>query len=204
MPSADNELWDRAHPRQSGDNAGSIARQTVCKWRSHRERNFFVLSSKTKARHRFWHDLRPTMATRWPHSITSPWPSAASTMRATPRRSASHWPSSPLRDAVSRTELTGNGGPDRHRIDVAPVVLRQVGAGRVLVVRQQRCQHGLVDLDPGIGQSPQVEQMVMRVDDVTRAGYFNVQPGRPKSYVARGATENRAPPLGRFARRRAV
>ena len=45
MPSADNELWDRGHPRQPGDNAGSIARQTVCKWRSHRERKFFVLSS---------------------------------------------------------------------------------------------------------------------------------------------------------------
>src|SRR6478735_5517715 len=44
MPSGDNELWDRGHPRQPGDNAGSIARQTVCKWRSHRERKFFVLS----------------------------------------------------------------------------------------------------------------------------------------------------------------
>jgi hypothetical protein len=44
MPSADNELWDRGHPRQPGDNAGSIARQTVCKWRSHQERKYFVLS----------------------------------------------------------------------------------------------------------------------------------------------------------------
>src|SRR6478672_6495757 len=34
----------RGHPRQPGDNAGSIARQTVCKWRSHRKRKFFVLS----------------------------------------------------------------------------------------------------------------------------------------------------------------
>ena len=38
----DNELWDRGRPSQPGDNAGSIARQTVCKWRSHRARNFFV------------------------------------------------------------------------------------------------------------------------------------------------------------------
>jgi hypothetical protein len=37
MPSGDNELWDRGRPSQPGDNAGSIARQTVCKWRSHRE-----------------------------------------------------------------------------------------------------------------------------------------------------------------------
>jgi hypothetical protein len=43
MPSGDNELWDRGRPRQPGDNAGSIARQTVCKWRSHRERKFVVL-----------------------------------------------------------------------------------------------------------------------------------------------------------------
>ena len=44
MPQGDNELWDRGRPSQPGDNAGSIARQTVCKWRSHRERKFFVLS----------------------------------------------------------------------------------------------------------------------------------------------------------------
>ena len=43
-----------------------------------------------------WQDLRPNTATRWPRPITSPWLSADSTMRATPRRSASRWPSSPL------------------------------------------------------------------------------------------------------------
>ena len=46
MPSADNGVWDRGHPSQPGDNAGAIARQTVCKWRSHRERNFFVLNDR--------------------------------------------------------------------------------------------------------------------------------------------------------------
>ena len=40
--------------------------------------------------------LRPNTATRWPRSITSLWQSATSTMRATPRRSASRWPPSPL------------------------------------------------------------------------------------------------------------
>ena len=42
-------MWDRGHPRQPGDNAGSIARQTVCKWRSHRERKFFVLNARRHA-----------------------------------------------------------------------------------------------------------------------------------------------------------
>jgi hypothetical protein len=34
----------RSCPSQRGDNAGSIARHTVSKWRSRRARNFFVLS----------------------------------------------------------------------------------------------------------------------------------------------------------------
>jgi hypothetical protein len=37
-----------------------------------------------------------TRAAPCPHSITSLWRSATTTMRATPRRSASRWPSSPL------------------------------------------------------------------------------------------------------------
>jgi hypothetical protein len=46
------------------------------------------------------HDLRPNTATPCPHSITSSitslWRSVTTTIRATPRRSASRWPSSPL------------------------------------------------------------------------------------------------------------
>ena len=34
----------RSCPSQRGDNAGSIARHTVSKWRSRRARNFFVLN----------------------------------------------------------------------------------------------------------------------------------------------------------------
>jgi len=41
-------------------------------------------------------DLRPSTATPCPRSITSLWQSATTTMRATPRRSASRWPASPL------------------------------------------------------------------------------------------------------------
>ncbi len=53
---------------------------------------------------------RPNTATRWPHSITSLWQSATTTTRATPRRSASRWPSSPLfstgSDATNRRPLS--------------------------------------------------------------------------------------------------
>jgi hypothetical protein len=53
----------------------------------------------------FWHDLRPNTATRWPHSITSRWQSATTTIRTTPRRSAPRWPAfAALFDRLGRYE----------------------------------------------------------------------------------------------------
>ena len=42
-----------------------------------------------------WPDSRPSTATRWPRSKTSPWRSATSTTRATPPICAAPWPCSP-------------------------------------------------------------------------------------------------------------
>ena len=126
----------------------------------------------------FWHDLRPNTATPCPRSITSLWRSATTTMRATPRRSASRWPSSPLFSTGSDATNRRPPSPGSRSVPFAAAAVPEI----TTAITHLRDVLGEADL--------RIARPQGRDDDHRRHGDLRLRPNRPgPSRTERGLEE---------------